>query len=310
MPSAAPTATDVKDINARYHDAAASSYDSKWGIDYGVVGRRQVVMKLTKALGRSPGRYGHALEIGAGTGYFSLNLLGSGVVEKATATDISPGMLGQLASTAESLGLQVEAVCADAETLPFEDESFDLVLGHAVLHHLPRLDAAMAEFHRVLAPGGTLAFMGEPSRHGDRLAAFPKRVGLLARPLWRRVVGAPAVERMSANGTAQGSRADSDHRLEPWVDVHVFAPGELRDLARGAGFMDVRVAGEELVANAYGWMLRSLQADSDPEQVHPAWHQFAFRSYLALQWIDGNVLERRLPPALFYNLLLSGRKPS
>lgn len=307
MPSAAPNATHLKDINARYHDAAASSYDSKWGIDYGVVGRRQVVMKLTKALGRPPGRYRRALEIGAGTGYFSLNLLGSGVVEEATATDISSGMLGQLASTAKGLGLEVETVRTDAETLPFEDESFDLVLGHAVLHHLPRLDSAMAEFHRVLTPGGTLAFMGEPSRRGDRLAAFPKRVGLLAAPLWRRLMGAPAVERLSPNGAAQGS---SDHQLEPWVDVHVFTPAELRDLAAGAGFADVRVAGEELLANAYGWMLRTLQADSNPDQVHPAWHQFAFRSYIALQWLDGNVLERRLPPALFYNLLLSGRKPS
>jgi hypothetical protein len=93
------------------------------------------------------------------------------------------------------------------------------------------------------------------------------------------------------------------------VDVHVFDPAELSALARGAGFVDVRVTGEELVANAYGWLLRSLQADADPKRVPLAWHQFAFRSYLALQWLDGNVLEPRLPPSLFYNLLLSARKP-
>ena len=36
------------------------------------------------------------------------------------------------------------------------------------------------------------------------------------------------------------------------------------------------------------------------------WHRFAFRSYLALQWVDGKLLEPRLPASLFYNLLRLG----
>jgi hypothetical protein len=74
--------------------------------------------------------------------------------------------------------------------------------------------------------------------------------------------------------------------------------------------VDVRVAGEELLANAYGWLLRTLQADSDPEHVPRAWHLFAFSSYIALQCVDGRVLEPRLPAGLFYNLLLAAKKPS
>jgi ubiquinone/menaquinone biosynthesis C-methylase UbiE len=295
----------IRDVNTRYHDVAAESYDSKWGIDYGETGERQVTMKLTKALGHAPQRYRHALEIGAGTGYFSLNLLRAGVVERATATDISAGMLERLAGTARRLGLDVATVKADAERLPFEDDSFDLVLGHAVLHHIPSLANAMAEFHRVLVPGGTLAFMGEPSRRGDRLAALPKRLGLLAAPAWRTLMRARTA---NGNAPAIGGDGAGDAQLEPWVDVHVFSPDELRSLAAGAGFEQVRVAGEELVASAYGWVLRSLQADADPMSVPRAWHQFAFRSYLALQWVDGRVLEPRLPAGLFYNLLVSGRK--
>jgi ubiquinone/menaquinone biosynthesis C-methylase UbiE len=298
-------AARIRDVNTRYHDVAAEGYDCKWGIDYGATGERQVIMKLTKALGHAPARYRHALEIGAGTGYFSLNLLRAGVIEQATATDISPGMLERLAGTARHLGLDVTTVRADAEDLPFDDGQFDLVLGHAVLHHIPALANAMEEFHRVLAPGGTLAFMGEPSRRGDRLAAFPKRLGLLAAPAWRALVRA-----RTANGRAPAIAEDAgDEQLEPWVDVHVFSPQELRSLAAGAGFERIRVAGEELVASAYGWVLRSLQADADPTSVPRAWHQFAFRSYLALQWVDGRLLERRLPAGLFYNLLLSGKKP-
>src|SRR5436190_14433486 len=140
------TADEIREVNTRYHDVAASSYDSKWGIDFGDIGRGQVLGKLRKLLGRELERgYDHGLEIGAGTGYFSLNLLQAGVVREATCTDISPGMLAALERNAASLGLEVETAACDAAELPFEDESFDLVLGHAVLHHLPDLDRAFAE---------------------------------------------------------------------------------------------------------------------------------------------------------------------
>jgi len=175
---ASPTATPehIKDVNTRYHDAAADEYDARWGIDFGATGQRQVRGKLEKALGGLGGeRFPDALEIGSGTGYFSLNLLQIGTIERLTATDISPGMLERLAATAGSLGLEVETVATEAEQLPFEDESFDLVFGHAVLHHIPDLERAFAEFKRVLRPGGAIAFCGEPSRYGDRLATAPKR---------------------------------------------------------------------------------------------------------------------------------------
>jgi ubiquinone/menaquinone biosynthesis C-methylase UbiE len=212
----------IKDVNERYHDQAADSYDSKWGIDFGRVGQDQVAGKLRKALGGWPDEpFGDALEIGAGTGYFSLNLLQAGAIERATATDISPGMLATLEGNASRLGLEVSTAAAEAETLPFADESFDLVFGHAVLHHIPDLGQAFSEFARVLRPGGTLTFCGEPSRYGDFLAAIPKRTALLAAPLWRRAVGA-SPRRHYADADANG------HSLEPEVDVHSFSPVDLR----------------------------------------------------------------------------------
>jgi ubiquinone/menaquinone biosynthesis C-methylase UbiE len=133
-------AEEIRDVNTRYHDVAASSYDSKWGIDFGEVGQAQVLGKLRKVLGSQLDRgFQRSLEIGAGTGYFSLNLLQAGVVQEVTCTDISPGMMRTLAINAARLGLEVRTARADAESLPFPDSSFDLVLGHAVLHHLPDL---------------------------------------------------------------------------------------------------------------------------------------------------------------------------
>jgi ubiquinone/menaquinone biosynthesis C-methylase UbiE len=297
------SAAHIKDVNTRYHDVAAASYDAKWGIDYGEVGRDQVQAKLTKALGHLPPRpFVKALEIGAGTGYFSLNLLQAGLVRQVTATDISPEMLHTLERTAKRLKVEVETEEADAEELPFADESFDLVFGHAVLHHIPDLDRAFAELCRVVVPGGTIAFCGEPSRYGDRMAAIPKRGALAVAPLWRRLVGANR-RRPEPDGGGNG------HELESEVDVHAFSPGDLRGFAARAGFEDVRVRGEELLSNLHGWTLRTMESTAVPEQIPWRWRSFAFRSYLALQRLDATLLEPRLPPQLFYNLVISARKP-
>jgi ubiquinone/menaquinone biosynthesis C-methylase UbiE len=302
--SPAATPEHIRDVNTRYHDAAAEEYDAKWGIDFGATGQRQVRMKLAKALGGIEGvRFESALEIGSGTGYFSLNLLQLGTIGGLTATDISPGMLRRLRATADSLGLEVEIAATDAERLPFDDESFDLVFGHAVLHHIPDLGRAFAEFRRVLRPGGAVAFCGEPSRYGDRLAALPKRAGTLLAPAWRRAVGA------SEREVPEGEQSHS-HALEGEVDVHSFAPADLRRLLRDNGFEQRRVGGEELLANAWGWGLRTVESSAEPESVSFRWRRFAFRSYLALQRVDSGLLEPRLPAELFYNLVISGRKPA
>ena len=302
MPASRSASADhIKDVNWRYHDAAADSYDSKWGIDFGPIGQAQVESKIVKALGEVPVEpFGEALEIGAGTGYFSLNLLQAGVVLKATATDISPGMLEALTANAKELGLEARTVRAEAELLPFEADSFDLVFGHAVLHHIPDLPKAFGEFHRVLRPGGTLIFCGEPSRYGDLLAAVPKRTAVIAAPIWRRLLGAGKLH--------EDPGADNGHQLEPEVDVHAFSPGDLRRFAADAEFDEVRVKGEELLANVHGWTMRGLEATAEPDEVPMRWRRFAFRSYIALQKLDTRFLEPRLPPELFYNLLVSARK--
>jgi ubiquinone/menaquinone biosynthesis C-methylase UbiE len=297
-------AARIKDVNTRYHDAAAEEYDAKWGIDFGATGQAQVRLKLAKALGGLDGvRFGDGLEIGSGTGYFSLNLLQLGLIERLTATDISPGMLSRLAATAEALGLAAETVATEAEQLPFEDESFDLVFGHAVLHHIPDLERAFAEFRRVLRPGGAIAFCGEPSRYGDRLAAAPKRAGMLAAPAWRRLVGA-------SPRAVPDAEQSNGHALEGEVDVHAFAPADLRRILAAAGFERRRIGGEELLANAWGWGLRTVESTAEPDSVSFGWRRFAFNSYIALQKVDTRLLEPHLPAELFYNLLVSARKPA
>jgi SAM-dependent methyltransferase len=302
MSPAPATAEEIRDVNTRYHDGAAADYDAKWGIDFGEIGRTQVLGKLRKALDGQLRSFDRALELGAGTGYFSLNLLQAGVISDATCTDISPGMVDALARNADELGLDVDARVADAEALPFDDASFDLVIGHAVLHHLPDLDRAWREIHRVLRPGGVAVFAGEPSRYGDRLASVPKRAASRVAPAWRRLLRA----RPASEGHQDGGALN--HQLESMVDVHAFTPDQLEQPPRAAGFAGVRVRGEELLANWFGWTNRALEATADPATVPWAWKMYAFRGYVGLQHVDRVLLEPRLPPAIFYNLMITAEK--
>ena len=295
-----PSADEILDVNVRYHDLASQSYDSKWGIDYGEKGAYQVLGKLRKALGQPLRPMGRGLEIGAGTGYFSLNLLKQGILSDVTCTDVSPGMLEMLQASAEQLHLDVETVVCDAENLPFEDNSFDVVFGHAVLHHVPDLERAFGEFRRVLKPSGLVAFCGEPSRTGDQLAAFPKRAALAVAPAWRRVMGA---RKHTGSDGVWGK--DEEAKLEQYVDVHAFTPADLERAARGGGFTNVRIKGEELAASWFGWANRTLESTAEPADVPWLWRRYAFHGYLALQRVDRALLEPYLPAAIFYNLLIS-----
>ena len=111
------TEDEIHDVNVRYHDAAAEHYDGKWGVDYGEVGRAQVLGKIHKLLGPSPGPFARALEVGAGTGYFSLHMMAAGVIGEVVATDISQGMVDVLRANAARMGLEVETAACPAEEL-------------------------------------------------------------------------------------------------------------------------------------------------------------------------------------------------
>ena len=133
------------------------------------------------------------------------------------------------------------------------------------------------------------------------MAAIPKRAALRCAPLWRRAIKARAAPR--------GDGAGEDHALESVVDVHAFVPADLEGHAVGAGFAGVRVQGEELLANWFGWFNRTLESSAEPRDIPWGWIQYAYRGYLALQAVDRRVLEPRLPPRIFYNLMLAARKP-
>lgn len=98
------------------------------------------------------------LDVGCGAGLDSLiaaQMVGpEGFV---TGIDMTPEMLAKARAGAAELGVgHVRFVEGEAERLPFDDESFDVVISNGVIDLIPDKDAVFSELHRVLAPGGRI----------------------------------------------------------------------------------------------------------------------------------------------------------
>ena len=95
------------------------------------------------------------LDYGCGHGMAAVVLARRG--GNVTAFDLSPGYLAEARRRAAANAVTIEFVQADAEDLPFADNSFARVWGNAILHHLD-LSQAARELYRVLQPGGIAVF--------------------------------------------------------------------------------------------------------------------------------------------------------
>ncbi|MDN5748129.1 MAG: class I SAM-dependent methyltransferase [Pseudonocardia sp.] len=298
---------DRKLANVLYHDWEAGSYDDKWSISYDERCITYAADRFRLVAGETGWPYGRALELGSGTGFFLLNLMQAGVASSGSVTDLSPGMVAAALRNAVALGLgegTVDGRVADAERLPYDDETFDLVVGHAVLHHIPDVELALREVLRVLRPGGRFVFAGEPTRIGD---AYARRLGALTWKATTALTRLPALRgwRRPQAELDESSRAAA---LEAVVDIHVFDPAELEDTARRAGALGARVVTEELTAAMLGWPVRTFEAAVPPGRLGMRWAMFAFRGWQRLSWLDRYVLSRVVPRAWFYNALVTGTK--
>jgi SAM-dependent methyltransferase len=111
---------------------------------------------------------GEILEVGCGPGW----LWAEGAAQlphglRLTVTDLSSGMVDVARQRASAL-LQFEAVearVADAQTLPFDDQAFDVVVANHMLYHVPDPGRAVAECARVLRPDGVFMAATNGPRH-------------------------------------------------------------------------------------------------------------------------------------------------
>jgi ubiquinone/menaquinone biosynthesis C-methylase UbiE len=112
------------------------------------------------------------LILGCGTGS-DLEYLPSGVT--VTAIDVTPAMVRRTEERAERLDIEVDARVGDAQSLPFDDDTFDAVLLHLVLSVVPGPGAVVAETARVLAPEGRVSIFDKFVAEGTQ-PSLPRRV--------------------------------------------------------------------------------------------------------------------------------------
>jgi len=142
-----------KTLDAASYDDVAEQFDEFSSRLSTMAARRVLELALLEEGDR-------VLDVGTGAGLLPFELLRSGApVGPVVGIDISTGMIATARANAQRAGVSAARlgfVRMDAESLAFEDASFDVVLSAFALTHVPHPDVALRECFRVLRPGGRI----------------------------------------------------------------------------------------------------------------------------------------------------------
>ena len=106
-------------------------------------------------------------DIGCGTGILSLMAIANGA-KKISCVDMSMSMLKKCREKIAAAGYSEDLVSfheGDAENLPFDDNTYDIVILNMVLGLIPNQQTTIAELTRILRPGGTIALTAHAPKH-------------------------------------------------------------------------------------------------------------------------------------------------
>lgn len=151
MTATEPPADSIKDRESAFHDEIARSV-----VDHPAREPDHLERSLMELIGDIRGR--DVLELGCGHGDLTMQLIDAGA--QVVATDLSPGMVKAARERIARHRPESHAklVTNSAERSEFAAESFDLVVGKWIIHHVD-IPSALHEAERVLRPGGTAAFI-------------------------------------------------------------------------------------------------------------------------------------------------------
>ena len=138
---------DSKLAQVLYHDWEAETYDDKWSISYD---KRCIDYARDLFDATVPSRSsGTSVRSGAGARLRQRVLPAQPDPGRRGAARLGhrpvPGMVKVATRNGQNLGLEIDGRVADAERIPYDDDTFDLVVGHAVLHHIPDVELSLRE---------------------------------------------------------------------------------------------------------------------------------------------------------------------
>lgn len=212
---------ESKAVVRRYFDGEVDDYLNAYAGDEDDNSARRVVFleRRDLVLGMTPANPGRVLDIGAGPGVFTQQLLDRGA--SCCVVDLSPQMVATARRQCAGKP-DVRFIVGDIDRLPFADGSFDIALCVGVLQYLPSLDFAIRELARVVAPDGKI------------IVTFPNETS----PLNRLHQGAVQIaRRFGTLMTRSGVAAPDPSRLTFREDVpnRWLSAGKVEEIARAAG---------------------------------------------------------------------------
>jgi ubiquinone/menaquinone biosynthesis C-methylase UbiE len=184
----------------------------------------------------------HVLDVGTGAGAIALGL--APFVETVVAVDLVPELLDEARKRAPA---NVELAIADATSLPFLDDSFELVSTARTLHHIARPELVIAEMTRVLMPGGTMLVVDQLAPNDPIQAIELNRFERARDPTTTRVLADVDLRGLFDSNNLVLQRSEvvvAERELEAYLDL-AGCTGEARERAR-------RLLPAEPTAR-YGW---------------------------------------------------------
>ena len=155
------------------------------------------------------------LDLGIGPGVSGIEMVRAAPATKLVGVDASPQMIARARRHAAAAGVRLPLVRGDVARLPFATAAYDGATGHSLLYLLPDGDGALREVHRVVRPGGGVAFLEPAAVAGRRRWAAVRHafadgvrfgISMLLWSVFSRLHGRYTAERLAAQLVRCGFR--------------------------------------------------------------------------------------------------------